>query len=83
MMKIIIVATFVSALYQMMTPLVIAQDDDKDNQINNNQTQSKEMCRGFGIVCPPINSDMADPIHYYCPMPPPNRTCNAYRLYMI
>jgi hypothetical protein len=39
-------------------------DDDDDNQ---NQ-----------MLPPRINCDMADPLHYYCPMPPPNRTCNVY-----
>jgi hypothetical protein len=62
--KIIIVAAFIAASFPMLTPLLTAQDDGDDNQ---NHT-----------LPPGINCDMADPIHYYCPMPPPNRTCNVY-----
>ena len=39
----------------MMTSLVAAQNDDDDDDIADNQThsESNEMCRDFGMLCPP------------------------------
>jgi hypothetical protein len=62
--KLIIISAFVVASFPIVTPLAIAQDDDDGTE---NRT-----------LPPGINCDMADPIHYYCPMPPSNQTCNVY-----
>jgi hypothetical protein len=62
--KLIIISAFVVASFPIVTLLAITQDDGDGTQ---NRT-----------LPPGINCDLADPIHYYCPMLPSNRTCNVY-----